>query len=191
MSSNTSIGNTEVQPLALSNTVVSMPSGARQELQQYFQAFTVNISKSRDCGDVNVFCQVLDQALLVCHESFLISRSDCCKTWRILHQCDFASLEHEFINNAASQKVLFDASHKFNEVFYGKQKLRPILWATNLLHKPKVVNFLTETTGKIRVMHAAEKLEQGVIHAIPTKVIPDKGQGEYKFCGFHSFLVSH
>ena len=186
-----SIGNAEVHLPALSTAVVYMPSGARQELLQHFKDFTVNISKSRDCGHVNVFCQVLDQALLVCHESFLISRSDCCKTWRILHQCDFANLEREFINNAASQKVLFDASRKFNEVFYGKRKLHPTLWTTNPLRKPKVVNFLTETTGKIRVMRAAEKRGQRVIHAVPTKVIPDEGQGEYKVRGFHSFLVSH
>ena len=189
MSFNTSIGNAEVQPPALSNALVTIPSSARQELQQYFQAFTVNISKSRDCGHVNVFCQVLDQALLVCHESFLISRSDCCKTWHTLHQCDFASLEHEFINNTASQKVLFDASHKFNEVIYGKRQLRPTLWTTNPLRKPKVVNFLTETTGKIRVMRAAEKRQQIAALAIPPETTKESKPSKVCFLSLNKWSL--
>jgi hypothetical protein len=95
------------------------------------------------------------------------SLSDCRQTWRILYHCDLAGLEREFIDNFESQNVLFDASRTFNEVVYGKRKLHPSLWTTSPLRKPKIIDFLMETTDKIRVQNADKKFQSKVQFPFP------------------------
>ena len=78
-----------------------------------------------------------------------------------------ASLEHEFVENVDLQNVLFEANCKFHKLAYGECKLLLPIWSDKPECKPKIVDFITETTGKIKAIHAAKKRQQIAALAIP------------------------
>ena len=90
--------------------------------------------------------------------------------------------------------MLFAINRKYHELAYGERKLLPAIWAEKPERKPKIVDFIIETTGKIKGLHAAKKRQQIAAPVVvpaeaPSVLEPAKIKAKVRFQSF--VLISH
>jgi hypothetical protein len=173
---------------AAPNTVAPLSVASRAELLKFFKDFEKDLSESKNPGFFNLHCECLDEAIMVRFRHFLLYLYVLTvlylQTWRTLNQRDLAGLEHEFVENVDLQNALFAVNRKYHELAYGERKLLPPIWTDKPDRKPKIVDFIVETSGKIKAFHLAKKRQQSiapvVLVEVPGEVSPEAVKSKNK-----------